>query len=256
MAYLDDPKPRVIAHRGLSLDVPENTLAAFQAAVAVGAEILESDIHLSLDGQVIVAHDPDLHRLTGRQGLVSEHTAAQLTQMDLGGGHGFSLLSDVLEALPEHRFNIDLKEFAVVDAFVDVITQMRAHERVLIASFDEKTRRAACAKLPGVPSSASPPHVLEGKFRSWLGLPMDSWAVPESIVALQVPPTYFGLSLVTPSLIRAAHAKGLEVHVWTIDDAPTMQRFWDMGVDGIITDRSDIAVVARKTRDNGVPATP
>jgi len=254
MAYLEGPTPRVIAHRGLAVDVPENTLAAFQAAVAVGADILETDIHLTRDSQAVLAHDPDLSRLTGRQGLVSDYTARQLAEMDLGGGHGFALLSEVLQALPDHRFNVDLKEFAVVDAFVDVVTQLRAEERVLIASFDEKTRKSASSKLPGVPCSATPPHVLEGKLRSWLGLPADSWAVPENIVALQIPPTRFGLSLVTPSLVRTAHQKGLEVHVWTIDDAPTMERFWDMGVDGIVTDRSDVAVAARSQRDSGVVA--
>jgi glycerophosphoryl diester phosphodiesterase len=253
MGYLDGPTPRVIAHRGLSIDVPENTLAAFRAAVAAGADILETDVHLSLDGHVVIAHDPDLARLTGLRGLISQFTAAQLTQMDLGAGHTFCLLSDALSEFPEQRFNIDLKEFAVVDAFVDVITQMRAHERVLIASFDEKTRRVTSDKLPGVPSSATPPHVMEGKLRSWLGLPADTWAVPKDIVALQVPPTRFGMSLVTPSFIRTAHQKGLEVHVWTIDDAPTMQRFWNMGVDGIVTDRTDIAVAARGARNTGVP---
>jgi glycerophosphoryl diester phosphodiesterase len=252
MAYLDGPKPRVIAHRGLALDAPENTLAAFQAASLVGADILETDVHLSKDGQVVLAHDPDLRRLTGRAGMVSDYTAAQLADIDLGGGHGFALLVEALQLLPGARFNIDLKEPAVIDAFVDVITQMKAHERVLIASFDEKTRKTATEKLPGVPSSATPPHVLEGKLRSWLGLPADSWQVPPTMVALQVPTTRFGLSLVTPSLIRTAHTKGLEVHVWTIDDAPTMNRLWDMGVDGIVTDHSDVAVAARMARGANV----
>jgi len=245
MAFLDGQLPRIIAHRGLALQYPENTLAAFQAAITAGADIIETDVHLTQDGQVVIAHDPDLLRLVGEPGRVAERTARQLAEMDLGGGHGFVLLHRALETFPEHKFNIDLKEPAVVDAFVDVITQTNSSDRVLIASFGEQQRRAASAKLPGVVSSATPPHVMEARIRSWLGLASDTWSIPQGMVALQVPVTRFGMPLVTPSLIRIAHKKGLEVHVWTIDDAPTMHRLWDMGVDGIVTDRTDIAVEAR-----------
>jgi len=248
MPFLDGPKPRVIAHRGLSLEFPENTLGAFRAAVEAGADILETDIHVSKDGEAVIAHDPDLARLTGRTGRIADYTANQLSQMDLGAGQGFLRLADALEALPGQKFNIDLKEFDVVEACVDVVTGLRAQERVLLASFDEKTRRTAAQKLPGVVTSATPSHVLEGKARSWLGLPSQSWSLPPGMVALQVPATRFGMALVTPSFVSMAHRKGLEVHVWTINDAATMSRFWDMGVDGIVTDRADIAHEARESR--------
>ena len=247
MAFLDGPKPRIIAHRGLALHHPENTLGAFQAAIEAGAHILETDVHLTKDGQVVIAHDPDLGRLTGRTGLVVEHTAAELAQIDLGGGNGFVLLSEALEALPKQKFNVDLKVAAVADSFVDVINQLHAHDRVLIASFNEKQRRIAADKLPGVASSASAPHVLEGRLRSWFGLSSDSWAIPAGMVALQLPTTRFGFPLVTPSLIRIAHKKGLEVHVWTINDGDTMRRLWEMGVDGIMTDRADVARITRES---------
>jgi glycerophosphoryl diester phosphodiesterase len=222
-------------------------LGAFRAAIEAGADILETDVHLTKDGQVVIAHDPDLSRLTGRAGLVAEHTAAELSQMDLGGGYGFLLLAEALEALPEQKFNVDLKVAQVANAFVDVITQLHAHDRVLIASFDEKQRRIASEKLPGVVTGASVPHVVEGRLRSWLGLSSDTWSIPPGMVALQLPITSFGLPLVTPSLIRMAHRKGLEVHVWTINDGDTMQRLWDLGVDGIMTDRADIAMDARES---------
>lgn len=243
--FLHGTPPRVIAHRGLALDFPENTVGAFQAALDAGADILETDVHLSKDGQVVISHDPDLTRLAGISGLVSDYTASELAAMDLGGGHGFPTLVEVLEAFPGHRFNVDLKEFAVVNPFVDVVNQLDAHERVLIASFEESHRALAAKALPTVASSATPPHIIEGRLRSWMGLPTDSWSLPDGMVALQIPTTRYGFAMATPSLIRAAHKKGLEVHVWTINDPTDMARLWQMGVDGIITDRTDLAVEVR-----------
>lgn len=248
MPFLEGSTPRVIAHRGLSLDVPENTIPAFQAAIDAGADILETDVQVSKDGEIIVAHDIDLIRMTGDTGLVSDYTARELSQIDLGGGVGFPTLVEVLEAFPRQKFNIDLKVKAAIPGFVDVITQLRAHERVLIASFDEATRQEASKALPGVATSATPPHVMEGRLRSWLGLSSDTWTVPPGMVAVQVPPTRWGLGLVTPSFVRTVKKKGLEVHVWTINDPDVMHRLWDMGVDGIVTDRTDLAVAARLER--------
>lgn len=249
MPFLEGRPPRVIAHRGLSLDVPENTIPAFRKAVSAGADILETDVQVSKDGEIIVAHDPDLVRMTGDPGLVSDYTAKELAHMDLGGGVGFPTLSEVLEALPDQKFNIDLKTRAAIPGFVDVITQLHAHERVLIASFDEATRRMAAEALPGVATSATPPHVMEGRLRSWLGLSTDTWSIPAGMVAVQVPPTRFGFGLVTPSFVRTVQKKGLEVHVWTINEPDVMHRLWDMGVDGILTDRADLAVAARSERE-------
>lgn len=242
MSFFDGQAPRVLAHRGFSEGHAENTLGAFRAALAVGADVLETDVHLSKDGQVIVAHDPDLSRVAGRAGLVSDHTAAQLASMDLGFGEGFPTLVSVVEAFPEAKFNIDLKEARVVAPFVDVIRGLGAHHRVLVASFDEASRSAAIAALPGVVSSATPGHIIEGRVRSWLGLSGAAWALPPEIRALQVPPTHRGLAIVTPSFLRMAHSKGLEVHVWTINEVRVMERFLDMGVDGLVTDRADLAV--------------
>jgi glycerophosphoryl diester phosphodiesterase len=242
MAFFEGATPRVIAHRGLSLTHAENTVGAFEAAVAAGADILETDVHLSKDGHVIVAHDPDLSRVAQRPGLVSDFTASQLADMDLGYGQGFSTLVEVLSAFPDSKFNIDVKTPAVVDAFVDVVRQMDATERVLVASFDEASRARAVSQLPGIVSNATAGYVLEGRLRSWLGLPGSGWNMPPDVRALQIPPTRYGLALVTPSFIRMAHQKGLEVHVWTINEPADMRRLLDMGVDGIVTDRCDLAL--------------
>ncbi len=242
MPYFDGHTPRVLAHRGFADEHAENTIGAFRAALDVGADILETDVHLSKDGQVIVAHDADLSRVAGLPGLVSDYTASELAGIDVGFGEGFPTLVEALEAFPGAKFNIDLKAPEVIDPFVDVVSQMNAHDRLLVASFDEASRSRAVSKLPGVVSSATSGHIIEGRLRSWLGLSGATWTMPPEIRALQVPPAHWGMALVTPSLVRMAHQKGLEVHVWTINDARDMERLLEMGVDGIVTDRADIAV--------------
>lgn len=245
VAFLDGTPPRVIAHRGLALDHAENTLGAFQAALTAGADILETDVHLSKDGQVIIAHDADLARVAGRPGFVSELTAQELASIDLGQGQGFPTLEQVLEEFPDVRFNIDLKTPMVVQAFVETITRTRSHHRVLVASFDESSRAEAVRGLGSVASSATTSHILAGRAISALGLPISLWKVPHDIVALQIPPSHRGLALATPNLIGLSTRKGLEVHVWTVNDPRQMERLWKMGVSGIVTDRTDVAVEVR-----------
>jgi glycerophosphoryl diester phosphodiesterase len=239
--YFDGQTPRVIAHRGFASGHAENTIGAFHAALDVGADLLETDVHLSKDGHVIVAHDPDLSRVAGLPGLVSDYTATELAGVDLGFGQGFPSLVEVLEAFPEAKFNIDVKVPEVVDPFIDVVTHLHVHDRILVASFDEPSRAKAVSKLPGVVSSATSGHVIEGRLRSWLGLSGATWTMPPEIRAVQVPLVHWGMALVTPSFLRMVHQKGLEVHVWTINDAKDMERLLEMGVDGIVTDRADIA---------------
>jgi glycerophosphoryl diester phosphodiesterase len=245
MAFLEGEHPRVIAHRGLSLQHAENTLGAFHAAVASGADILETDVHVTRDGEVVIAHDPDLTRVAGRPGLVRDFTASQLAGMDLGFGEGFPLLDTVLREFPEQKFNIDLKTRSAVDPFAELIRAHGAQDRVLATSFDEPTREAVIRALPDVSSSASQQMVIRARLWTWLGLPMDSLRFSPEVAALQIPPSRFGVALVTPSMLRFARRRGLEVHVWTINNPDDMRRLWAMGVHGIVTDRSDLAVEVR-----------
>ena len=245
MTFLEGQHPRVIAHRGLALKHAENTVGAFEAALNSGADILETDVHLSKEGSVIVAHDPDLTRVAGRPGLVADFSERQLAEMDLGFGEGFPTLDQVLRRFPDAKFNIDLKTRAAVDPFVEVIRSHGAENRILATSFDEPTRQAVVNLLPEVASSTSQSMVIQARLRTWLGLPMERWAVPPEVVALQIPPAMYGLALVTPSMLRLAKRKGLEVHVWTINNPDDMRRLWAMGVHGIVTDRSDLAVEVR-----------
>jgi glycerophosphoryl diester phosphodiesterase len=237
--------PLVIAHRGLAIDHPENTLGAFVAGRDAGADILETDVHLSRDGQVIIAHDPTLDRVASRPGLVSDYTASELADIDLGGGVGFPTLVELLEALPQAKLNIDLKTPDVVPAFVDVIRQMNAHDRVLVASFDEPTRAQAVSALPGVATSATRKHFLPALIWAALGQQGALQRVFDGIDAIQTPTSYLGVPITTRRFIRQLTGLGKQVHVWTINEEDQMRQLLDLGVTGIVTDRADIAVRVR-----------
>ena len=237
--------PLVIAHRGLAIDHPENTLPAFIAGVEAGADILETDVHLSKDGQVVIAHDPTLDRVAGMGGRVSDFTAAELASIDLGGGVGFPTLVDLLDTLPQAKLNIDLKTPDVVAAFVDVVTQMNAQQRVLVASFDEATRIHATSQLPGVATSATRKHFLPGLLWAALGAKDNLDKVFDGIDAVQTPTSYLGIPITTKRFISQLTGIGKQVHVWTINEEDKMRELLDLGVTGIVTDRSDIAVRVR-----------
>ena len=245
MTFFPGTTPLVIAHRGLAIDHPENTLPAFLAATSTGADILETDVHISRDGQVIIAHDPTLDRVAGRPGLVSDFTASQLAEVDLGGGVGFPTLVELLEALPHAKVNIDLKTPDVVPAFVDVIKQMNAQERVLVASFDDATRAWATSELPGVATSAARKHFFPGLVWAALGSMAALRRVFDGIDAIQTPTSYLGIPITTQRFVSQLTGIGKQVHVWTINEEKQMRELLDLGVTGIVTDRTDIAVRVR-----------
>ena len=229
--------PRVFAHRGLHLDAPENTAGSFRAAIAAGATFIETDVVGSKDGFAIISHDTTLDRISTRTGRVSDHTAAELADIDLGG-EGFLTLAQALEQFPTARFNIDVKEANAIDGVVIAVNDAEAQDRVLIASFNAQRRRATTARLPGVASSPSATEFLVIAAAAAVGL-----ATPLPLVhALQIPERANGITFVNEKLVERYHRAGLEVHVWTVNDDVTMRRLLALGVDGIITDRADIAL--------------
>ena len=243
-SYLSPARPRLFAHRGLAVEAPENTLLAFAKALALGVLYLETDVHASSDGVVMISHDPDLGRLTGRETRIDQLTAAELQRIDLGEGQTFTTLAAALDAFPEARFNIDIKAMAAAAPTVDVIRAARAERRVMIGSFSDARRLAVTRRLPDVATSVSSRGAVIATWAAALGIrPLVRWAVRGS-QALQVPEKILGASTTSPRALAAFHAAGVEVHIWTIDDAATMNRLLDAGVDGIMTDRADIAVEA------------
>ncbi|WP_374948056.1 glycerophosphodiester phosphodiesterase family protein [Agreia sp.] len=234
--------PRILAHRGLALDVPENTLASFRAAVTLGARYVETDVHASQDGVAMIAHDPSLARVAGIDAEMSDLTTAELQKVDLGDGHRMPTLLEALLAFPDTRFNIDVKSQGAGAAVASAVLAAGATHRVLVTSFSSRRRASVVRLVPGVASSASASRVALILALAKFGvLDAAPWAVA-GIDAVQVPPKRGCLTIATPRVIRALHLRGIEVHIWTINDPGEMRRLLELGVDGIVTDRADLAL--------------
>jgi glycerophosphoryl diester phosphodiesterase len=251
--YLSPAPPRILAHRGLAIEAPENTLLAFLKALSIGATHLETDVHASLDGVAVISHDPDLRRVAGRAVRVDQLSMAELRRIDLGDGQGFASLAETLDSFPDAKFNIDVKTMDAAAPAAEAIASVAALDRVLVTSFDEKRRRAAVDRLPGVASSASAPRIVAALSGARLGIPSLTRRALEGLVAVQVPERMNGVRVISPRSIDAFHAAGVEVHVWTVNDARDMERLLDLGVDGIVTDRADLGLelLARRTLRGG-----
>lgn len=237
LPYFEGARPRVFAHRGLHTKHPENTRGAFAAAVAAGVTYIETDVVASRDGIAMISHDLDLNRVAGTSQRLGDLSATELADIDLGG-EGFITLHQALTEFPLTRFNIDIKDAAAIPGVIDTITETGSQSRVLVSSFSRRRRTAALAELPGVASSASATEFLGVYGAARLGI---SPAI-RRFEAIQIPVSAYGLSTVTPELIDRYHRLGLEVHVWTINDELEMRRLISYGVDGIVTDRADIAL--------------
>jgi glycerophosphoryl diester phosphodiesterase len=247
-AYFAPDLPRVFAHRGLAAatatsdGAPENTLLAFAAAVGLGAQYVETDVHGSRDGVAVVSHDPDLTRLAGMTGTVNSHTMEELRAIDLGHDQGFCSLAEALDAFPETRFNIDVKSADAVQPTVDTILAAAATDRVLVTSFSESRRLAAVRQLPGVATSAGAARFARALAAAKTGMTGQLRTVLRSVDAVQVPMSYGPLSITTRRMIARLHEAGVEVHVWTINEPSVMNDLLDLGVDGLVTDRADLAL--------------
>ncbi|WP_309709646.1 glycerophosphodiester phosphodiesterase family protein [Pseudolysinimonas sp.] len=243
--------PRVLAHRGLALDAPENTLLAFAKATAIGVTHLETDVHGSADGVAMISHDPDLFRLAGRKVRVGQLTSHELRRIQLGEGQGFCSLAEALDAFPESRFNIDIKAQNAVVPTVKAILAAGATDRVLIGSFSPARRLAAVRQLPGVATSISSRGAVAAvtAARSAGGLPTLR-RILRDVHAVQLPLSILRMSTVTARTIAAFHAAGVEVHAWTINDDVAMDRLLDLGVDGLVSDRSDLAIAVLSRRSD------
>lgn len=235
--FFEGAKPRVFAHRGLHTAHPENTLGAFRAAVDVGVTYIETDVVASSDGIAMIAHDLVLDRVAGILAPVRTLTAAELADIDLGG-EGFITLRQALTEFPSTRFNIDVKDAGAIPDVVSAIAETESARRVLVSSFSAKRRRAALGGLPEVATSAASTEFLALFASSRVGL---TPPLPR-IHAVQIPSAVYGIPTVTRTLVDRYHLLGLEVHVWTINDEAEMRRLLALGVDGIVTDRADLAM--------------
>jgi glycerophosphoryl diester phosphodiesterase len=231
--FLDHPRPLAFAHRGGSLEAEENTPAAFAHAAGLGFRYIETDVHASSDGVAVVFHDSTLERMTGERGRIGDRTFSELARMRTRGGEPIARLEDVLTSFPEIRFNIEPKSDEVVVPLAEAIRRCGAIDRVCVGCFDVR-RTLRMRELLGERLCWSPGY--RGVLKTWLagwGLPFRAGGFP----ALQIPPAWQGIPLATPRLVAAAHASGIQVHVWTIEEEAEMERLLDMGVDGLMSGR-------------------
>jgi glycerophosphoryl diester phosphodiesterase len=243
----------VYAHRGGAALRPENTLAAFDHGLALGADGIELDVRLSRDEVVVVHHDETLDRTTNGRGALANHTAAELARLDAGfhftdgngafpfrnQGIGIPQLSQVLERYPGVPLIIELKtpEPALACKTIDALRRADAVSRTALGSFSYRVLRAARRYERSIRTGAAQEETRWALYRSWVRWPLGHTAYHE----FQVPERAGNTTVVTRRFVAHAHDAGLPVKVWTVDDRDAIERLVDWGVDAIISDRPDIA---------------
>jgi glycerophosphoryl diester phosphodiesterase len=245
--------PLVFAHRGGAGIAPENTLAAFDSGVALGADGLELDVRLSRDGVVVVHHDQRLERTTNLSGNLCALTADELARADAAHGFvrdgrrpfqdrgiGVPTLKAVLERHRDVRVIIELKENSeeLARAVLEVVRRADAVERVCLGSFGRVALRAARALEPAVATSAAREEVRWALYRSWVRWPVSRVGYG----GYQVPEVSGSTRVVSAAFVNAAHRAGLAVQVWTVDAEADARRLLSWNVDALITDRPDLMV--------------
>ena len=257
MTFLTNSRPQVFAHRGGCALGPENTLAAFDLGLASGADGLELDVHLSADGIVVVCHDETLDRTTDATGRVCTRTAAELAAVDAGcrfvdgtgafpfrgRGIGVPTLREVLQRYRDAPVIIEMKEDtpAMGEAVAETVRAADAIDRVCAAGYGQRALDAARTALPDMATSASSSEVRLAVYRS-----MARWPVRTApYEAFQVPEQAGSIRVISRRFIRHVHAAGRRLQAWTIDDEDDMNRLLAWGVDGLISNRPDLAVRVR-----------
>ncbi|NUL05014.1 glycerophosphodiester phosphodiesterase [Streptomyces lunaelactis] len=231
--YLDHPSVLAFAHRGGAADGLENTAAAFRRAAHAGYRYFETDVHTTSDGKLVAFHDGTLDRVTDTRGRIAALPWSEVRRARVAGKEPLALFEELLEAFPQARWNVDIKAEPALVPLVDLIRRTGAWDRVCVGSFSEG-RVARAARLAG-PRLATSYGVL-----GVLGLRLRSFGIPAAVragaVCAQVPESQGGIRVVDRRFVRAAHDRGLQVHVWTVNDADRMAALLDLGVDGIMTD--------------------
>ena len=249
-------RPLVFAHRGGRALGPENTIPAFDAGLAAGADGLELDVHLSSDGEVVVCHDATLDRTTDATGPIAARSAAELARINAtlrfgvdlehvwaGERGGIPTLRAVLGRYRDAPVIIEIKTGTpeAARAVVEVVRDVGAVDRVCVGSFSLIAVQAVRIFEPKIPTSGSRKEGQLALYRSWLGLSPGRVAYR----AFQVPEQAGRLRVVTPRFVRAVHRANVALQVWTVNEESDMRRLLGWGVDGIISDRPDVGVRVR-----------
>ncbi len=249
--YLSPAGPRVLAHRGLVTaeaarhGVVENSFAAVAEAHAAGVSYVESDCHVTADGEVVLFHDDDLRRIADDARAIADVRLHELEEIMSERG-GLITLAQALDAFPDVRFNLDVKAARAAEGVGRLVAPHV--DRVLVTSFSD-ARRAQALSAARAAGAVRPPATSPGLetvkrlliARAFRRTDRVRTLLAE-VDALQLPERRGPIRVVTRGLVRAAHAAGVEVHVWTVDDEDDMRRLLELGVDGLVTDRADVAL--------------
>jgi len=262
VSFFEHSRPLVFAHRGGCALGPENTLAAFDLGLAGGADGLELDVHLSADGIPVVHHDATLDRTTSASGPLASRTAAELARIDAGcrfadrgtfpfrgQGVGIPTLGDVLRRYADTRITVEMKVDSreMGEAVAREVRRAGSAERVCAAGYGARSAAAARAALPEMASSACHTEVRLAVYRAWAW-----WPVRRARYGgYQVPEQNGVVRIISPRFIRYAHEAALKVQVWTVDEERDMQRLLEWGIDGLISNRPDLAVRVRNAFVDG-----
>jgi glycerophosphoryl diester phosphodiesterase len=239
---------RLYAHRGASGELPENTMAAFRRALEYDIDALESDVHMTSDGHVVVSHDPDGARCCGVARAIRACTLAEVQSWDAGWGftapdggrpfagqgHRIPALAEVLRELPAVRLNLDIKQTSpsMVRQLVGLLRGERAEERVTLASF--RMRTLLRARIGGYQGDTALPRA---EVIAMLKAPPGLFAfLPWRGSAAQLPVAGGGYRFDTPEMVARCHRLGLRLDFWTINDPDEARRLLALGADGIMTD--------------------
>lgn len=229
-------RPDIVAHRGASAEAPENTLAAFRRALEIGVDGVELDAHLTADGVPVVMHDPLLERTTDGHGLVKDLDLAALRRLDAGrrfgerfAGERIPTLAEALDVLARVRVIIEIKNGplyypAIASRILGVVAEI-GHPAVTISSFDHHVLREVGTAAPDVPTAVL-----------YAARPIDPVRMARDAGARVLHPNW---AYVTPDVVALAHAAGLRVEAWTVDELVHLRHILATGVDGVMTNRPE-----------------
>jgi len=244
-------RPLAIGHRGCAGEVPENTIASFERAVADGAVVIETDVHLTRDGAPVLLHDDEVARVTDGRGAVRDLDFDEIRELDAGfhfrapdgstpfRGAGLRIpsLAEALDALPRMRFNLELKEDrpGIAERVLGVLRDAGREDLTLVTSGEDglMDKLRAAVRRSGAQVALG---ACTGDVARFVRAARDGGVPPPEPMALQIPSRFAGAPLATPALIAAAHAHGVHVHVWTINDPDEIDALLALGVDGVISD--------------------
>ena len=231
-SFLEHSGVLAFAHRGDQDSGPENTMVAFEGAVRLGFRYIETDVHATADGVLLVFHDFVLDRLTNQRGRIDRLDWSNLRHARVAGTDPIPRLEELLEEFPDLRVNIEPKSNVAVDLLIDTIRRTRAEMRVCVGSFSDWRLNRVRAALPQVCTSMGRTETTSARLYS-VGLPLR----PGGASCAQVPVRWKGIRIVDQRFIRAMKQRKLQTHVWTVNDPDEMHRLIDLGVDGLMTDR-------------------